>query len=128
MSVGVLIMTHDGIGASLFGTAKFMLKECPMPVKIISTSRDSDVDKLKNTVTMLVEELDNGDGVLVLTDLIGATPTNIVLALKQELNISIVTGINLSMLVRVLNYPELTLKELTEKAYSGGIDGITIET
>ncbi|MEM7026784.1 MAG: PTS fructose transporter subunit IIA [Pseudomonadota bacterium] len=128
MSVGILIITHDGIGASLFGTARFMLKECALPVKIMSTSHDSDIDKLKDTVSILIRELDAGDGVLVLTDLIGATPTNIILEFKDELNISVVTGLNLSMLIRVLNYPDLNLQEISEKAYSGGVDGIKKET
>jgi len=126
MSVGILIISHNGIGAALFGTANFMIKECPLDVKLLSANRDSDVDDLYESAILLVKELDSGDGVLVLTDLYGSTPSNIANSLHEYANINIVTGLNLSMLIRVFNYPELNLADLTEKAYSGGIDGITI--
>jgi PTS system ascorbate-specific IIA component len=64
----------------------------------------------------------------VLTDLLGSTPSNIAHRLNQHknANINIITGINLSMLIRIYNYPDLNLTDMTTKAYSGGIDGITI--
>lgn len=126
MSVGVLIISHNGIGAALFGTANFMIKESPLNVKLLSANRDSDVDDLYESAILLIKELDNGDGVLVLTDLYGSTPSNIANSLHEYANINIVTGLNLSMLIRLFNYPDLKLADLTEKAYSGGIDGITI--
>ena len=126
MSVGVLIISHNGIGAALFGTANFMIKESPLDVKLLSANRDSDVDDLYESAILLIKELDNGDGVLVLTDLYGSTPSNIANSLHEYANINIVTGLNLSMLIRLFNYPDLNLADLTEKAYSGGIDGITI--
>ncbi|MFT5395712.1 MAG: PTS system mannose-specific IIA component [Gammaproteobacteria bacterium] len=126
MSVGILIISHNGIGAALFGTANFMIKESPLDVKLLSANRDSDVDDLYESAILLVKELDSGDGVLVLTDLYGSTPSNIANSLHEHANINIVTGLNLSMLIRLFNYPDLNLADLTEKAYSGGIDGITI--
>jgi len=126
MSVGVLIISHDGIGAALFGTANFMIKESPLNIKLLSANRDSDVDDLYESAILLIKELDSGDGVLVLTDLYGSTPSNIANSLHEYANINIVTGLNLSMLIRLFNYPDLNLADLTEKAYSGGIDGITI--
>lgn len=126
MSVGVLIISHNGIGAALFGTANFMIKDSPLNVKLLSANRDSDIDDLYESAILLVKELDNGDGVLVLTDLYGSTPSNIANSLHEYANINIITGLNLSMLIRLFNYPDLNLTELTEKAYSGGIDGITI--
>ena len=126
MSVGVLIISHNGIGAALFGTANFMIKDSPLNVKLLSANRDSDVDDLYESAILLIKELDIGDGVLVLTDLYGSTPSNIANSLHEYANINIVSGLNLSMLIRLFNYPDLNLADLTEKAYSGGIDGITI--
>ncbi len=127
MSVGVLIISHNGIGAALFGTANYMIQGTPLSVKLLSANRESDPDELFESATLLVEELDDGDGVLVLTDLYGSTPSNIARRLHASANINIVTGLNLSMLIRILNYPNLGLAEMTEKAYSGGLDGITID-
>jgi mannose PTS system EIIA component len=126
MSVGILIISHNGIGAALFGTTNFMIKDSPLNVKLLSANRDSDVDDLYESAILLVKELDDGEGVLVLTDLYGSTPNNIANSLHEHANINIVTGLNLSMLIRLFNYPDLNLADLTEKAYSGGIDGITI--
>lgn len=126
MSVGVLIISHNGIGAALFGTANFMIKDSPLDVKLLSANRDSDVDDLYESAILLIKELDTGDGVLVLTDLYGSTPNNIANSLHEYANINIISGLNLSMLIRLFNYPDLNLADLTEKAYSGGIDGITI--
>ncbi len=126
MSVGVLIISHNGIGAALFGTANFMIKDSPLDVKLLSANRDSDVDDLYESAILLIKELDTGDGVLVLTDLYGSTPDNIANSLHEYANINIISGLNLSMLIRLFNYPDLNLADLTEKAYSGGIDGITI--
>lgn len=126
MSVGILIISHNGIGAALFGTTNFMIKDSPLNVKLLSANRDSDVDDLYESAISLVKELDDGEGVLVLTDLYGSTPNNIANSLHEHANINIVTGLNLSMLIRLFNYPDLNLADLTEKAYSGGIDGITI--
>lgn len=127
MSVGILIISHNGIGAALFGTANYMIQDTPLNVKLLSANRESDPDELYESATLLVEELDDGDGVLVLTDLYGSTPNNIARRLYDQTNINIVTGLNLSMLIRILNYPNLGLTEMTKKAYSGGLDGVTID-
>ncbi len=127
MSVGILIISHNGIGAALFGTANFMINDNPLNVKLLSASRESDPDELLESAVLLLGELDQGDGILVLTDLFGSTPSNIAHRLHEHAVVNIVTGINLSMLIRIFNYPNLSLAEMTEKAYSGGIDGVTID-
>ncbi len=126
MSVGILIISHDGIGDALFDTANNMIENNPLKVRLLSASRECDPDKELETAKSFLEELDVGDGVLVLTDLLGSTPSNIAHRLQIHKDINIVTGINLSMLIRVFNYPDLNLANLTEKAYSGGVDGVSI--
>ncbi len=126
MSVGIIIITHDSIGAALFDTASMMIKNNPLTVKLVDVSPDSDPDRVLETSNSLLDEIDKGDGVLVLTDLMGSTPCNIAHRLHDRGNVNIVTGINLSMLIRLFNYPDLNLTGLTEKAHSGGIDGVSI--
>ncbi len=126
MSVGVLIISHDGIGHALLDTAHNMIENNPLNVKLLAASRESDPDELLKTARVLLDEVNEGDGILVLTDLLGSTPSNIAHRLDKHANINIVTGVNLSMLIRIFNYPDLNLADLTTKAYSGGIDGITI--
>jgi mannose PTS system EIIA component len=126
MSVGILIISHDGIGESLLDTANHMIEDSPLKAKLLSASRQCDPGELLETAKSLLGELDQGDGVLVLTDLLGSTPSNIAHRLHKYASVNIVTGINLSMLIRLFNYPGLNLTDMTQKAYSGGIDGITI--
>lgn len=123
MSVGLLIITHDGIGPSLLGTTSYMLGGCPLNAKLLMASRDSEPLDLIATANDYIKQLDTGDGVLILTDQYGSTPSNIAAKLKDK-NIRAIAGLNLSMLIRVLNYPQLALDELVEKALSGGRDGI----
>jgi PTS system ascorbate-specific IIA component len=124
MGVGVLIISHDGIGPALLGTATLMLNECPLQTKLLTVSRDCDPDQLMEDAVEQIKNLNAGEGVLILTDLFGSTPCNIAQKLTSQKQVEVVSGLNLSMLIRVFNYPQLTLLELSEKAVSGGKDGI----
>jgi PTS system mannose-specific IIA component len=126
MSVGLLIITHDGIGPALLGTATFMLDGCPLPARLLTASRDCDPEELIADAAEEIATLDEGDGVLVLTDLYGSTPSNVAKKLSTQSKVRTVTGLNLSMLMRVLNYPQLDLEQLAEKAVGGGRDGIVL--
>lgn len=68
----------------------------------------------------------HGDGVLVLTDIYGSTPGNIANRLFDAHGVAVIAGINVPMLIRVLNYPDLSLEELVNKAVTGGHDGIIL--
>lgn len=125
MSVGLLIITHNGIGKELLSTATEMLGLCPLEAKAIAIRHDCDPDKMEQKSRKSIAALDSGDGVLLLTDAYGSTPSNISTRLLGD-NVSMVAGINLPMLIRVLNYPGLHLEALTEKALSGGNDGILV--
>ena len=126
MSVGVLIIAHNNIGLSLVDTANQMIKETPLKIKVLAVDLESTADELYKNAFSLIESIDDGDGVLILTDLFGSTPSNVAYKLFDKKNISIVSGLNLSMLIRIVNYSHLTLKDMAKKAYSGGIDGINI--
>lgn len=126
MNVGLLILTHIGIGPALLGTAALMMDGCPLQAKILTASADSEPEEIMHHARELIAELDKGDGVLILADLPGSTPYNVVERLLQTEHIRIVTGMNLSMLIRVLNYPQLGLDDLAAKAVSGGMEGIVL--
>ncbi|QBQ54118.1 PTS sugar transporter subunit IIA [Nitrosococcus wardiae] len=124
MTVGVLIITHDNIGSSLLDTTNDMLGSCPLQIQILRVTRASHPDALRKQARKLIDNLDTGHGVLVLTDMYGSTPSNIACYAADTQHAQIVTGLNLPMLIRVLNYPRLSLTELTEKAISGGREGV----
>lgn len=124
MSIGLLILSHDGIGLSLPGTAMQMINDCPIKSKLLTVERDSDPVALLEHAGLLVEQLDSGEGVLILTDLFGSTPCNIATTCAKEKNVGAVAGLNLSMLIRIIHYPDLELSALIDKAISGGQEGV----
>jgi len=126
MTIGLLIITHSDIGAALLDTAVHMMGVCPLQTKVLPVPGDADLDELRSRARQLVAELDRDDGVLVLTDMYGSTPSNIANSVADNDQIRVVAGMNLPMLIRVLNYPRLSLPELVNKALSGGRDGVLL--
>ena len=124
MSVGLLIITHERVAAAIVETALHMLGGSPLEVSVLPAPSDCDPDALRAEAFAAVDKLDSGDGVLVITDIYGSTPSNVACSLADRQHVQVVSGINLPMLVRVLNYPQLSLAEMTEKAVSGGRDGV----
>jgi PTS system ascorbate-specific IIA component len=125
MNVGVLLITHDNIGTVLLRTAIEVLGVCPLSTSTVAAPSDCDPERVLAHARQAAEELDSGSGVLVLTDLYGATPSNVACRLHNSHELRVVSGLNLPMLIRVLNYPDLDLDELQQKAVSGGRDGIS---
>lgn len=126
MSVAILIITHHEIGHALVNALKttYGNDELPLQLETFDVPSDADPDKLLPQLAEVIKLLDNGEGVLILTDLFGSTPSNIAYELIDATNVRIVTGLNLPMLIRVMNYPKLALSDLTEKAMKGGQAGI----
>jgi len=124
MKVGMLLVTHGQVGRALVDTAASTLGFCPLDTAVLSIQPDSDPDLVEEKARYLARQLDNGSGVLILTDIYGSTPANIACRLLDAHKVAVVTGVNLPMLIRLFNYPRLSLSELAEKAVSGGLDGI----
>lgn len=126
MSVGLLLITHSNIASSLLESAIGILNTCPLATRSIEVAFDAPVDKVLQQAKEHISALDSGNGVLVLTDIYGSTPANIGKQLCDNLNCRLVAGLNLPMLVRILNYPQLNLEGMALKAVSGGHDGILL--
>ena len=126
MSVGLLLITHDRLGEQLLQTATTMLGLCPLNAESIAVRGDGDPDAVIEVADQMLSRLDEGDGVLLLTDIYGSTPSNIAMRLLDARRATLVAGVNLPMLIRVLNYPRLSLDELAQKALSGGRDGVLL--
>jgi mannose PTS system EIIA component len=129
MSVGVLLVTHDGVGTSLLAAAHTVLRLILVPVDVLEVGWQCEPDELRHRANVLLRELDKGEGVLVLTDLFGATPSNVVSDLEHGRRIARVSGLNLPMLLRVLTYcSDCGLEKLTQAACDGGRSGVVSES
>jgi PTS system ascorbate-specific IIA component len=126
MSVGLLLVTHGGIGGAVLEAATSMLGGCPLRAEALPVTLETDAEALRAQAARRVRALDDGDGVLVLTDLYGSTPSNVAASLAETGVVRVVAGLNLPMLVRVLNYPADDLPALADKAVSGGNRGILL--
>lgn len=123
---GLLLITHGSLGDDMLNAAKQILCGCPLVAKAIAVDADCDPEQLLETAGMLCDTLDDGTGVLVLTDLYGSTPSNIANRLIETHNACVISGVNLPMLLRILNYPDMGLEALCDKAAHGARDGIVI--
>lgn len=128
MAVGILLVTHPGIGAALRAVSERLLGRLPLRVDCFEVPFDSEPERLLADASRCLRQLDEGDGVLLLTDVFGASPSNFAHRLGA---LGIVTrrisGLNLPMLVRALNYADRPLDGLVDAAAAGGKLGVIID-
>lgn len=128
MRPGLLIIAHNHIGQQMLETVTDMLDRSQTHVRSLNVMQDDDPVDLLARARRLVDEIDQGCGILVLTDMYGSTPSNIAHRLADARHeVRVISGINLPMLVRALNYADLSLEDLTEKALSGAREGILLD-
>ena len=124
MTIGILLLTHNDIGAQLLLAAKSTYGSVPVRTEILSIDHYDQPNDLAKLANQYVKLLDDGKGVLILTDMFGSTPSNIAKDLCHLSKVNVVSGLNLSMLLHIFNYPNLSLNQLTTKAIEGGKDGV----
>ena len=122
--IGILIITHGTFGDSLLECANHMLGKAPPQIAALAVSSKDDPKSIIPKAIEMVAAVNTGDGVLVLSDMYGATPCNIVTQILQSGIVEGVAGVNLPMLVRVMTYRHEPLLVLVEKALSGGREGV----
>lgn len=125
MSVGVLLITHPGVGPSIKTVTERIFGKLPLAVEVLEVGFEGSADQWLPSASTQLRKVDQGDGVLILVDLYGSTPSNVA---RQVALLGTpcrrVSALNLSMLLRVLNYPELPLEDLQAMAAQGGRVGI----
>lgn len=125
MSIHLILVSHNDIASALLKTIQQIFADnLPLVTSVISVDNDSDRDELFQDLQAIIKREKSEDGCLILTDLFGATPNNIARQFCQDA-VSVISGLNLPMLVRIMNYPNLPLEELTKKALDAGKQGIT---
>lgn len=122
--IGLLIVAHGTLGESLIHCASHVMGKRPLYLRQLGVTVHDDPDAILPQGRDLIRFLDQGDGVLVMTDIFGATPSNIACRLLKAGRVEGVSGINLPMLIRALTYREKSLAELIEKTLEGGKEGI----
>lgn len=126
MSVGLLIVTHGRTGKSLVEEAGFVLGKAPDNIFTVSFNGATDMESSMQLIRSRMDQADSGDGVLVLTDLIGASPSNLVGEVLEDCHAVMVTGANLSMLICACNYRDQSLEMVVRKVVESGKRSVKI--
>ena len=122
--IGILIIAHGTLGESLIHCASHVLNRRPPRVQQLGITAQDDPLLLLPQARALLREVDDGSGVLILSDMYGGTPSNLAAKLLAPGHVEGVAGVNLPMLIRTLTYRERPLSTLVTKAISGGCEGV----
>ena len=122
--IGILIVAHDTLGESLVRAVTHVLGTRPPQLEVLSVAATDDPADLLPAARELVARLDTGAGVLVFSDLYGATPCNLAAKLLKPGRVEVVAGVNLPMLVRAFTYRSRGMDTTIKKAISGACDGV----
>jgi len=123
--IGILIVSHGTLGESLIHCASHVMGKRPLYLRQLGVTIHDDPEAIRPQAQDLIRFLDTGQGVLVLTDIFGATPSNIACKLLEAGRVEGIAGVNLPMLIRALSYREkLPLPDLIQKSLSGGVEGV----
>jgi PTS system ascorbate-specific IIA component len=122
--IGILIVSHGAFGEALIHSASHVLGKRPLYLRQLGITVHDEPEAVQPQAEDLIRFLDQGDGVLVLTDVYGATPSNIAARLLRPGRVEGVAGVNLPMLIRALTYRDEPLGAMVEKALAGGVEGV----
>ncbi len=122
--IGILLVTHFGLGETLIQCACHVLNKRPPQIQQLGIAAQDDPLDALPLARELIKLVDSGRGVLVLTDIYGATPANVAIKLLEPGRIEGVAGVNLPMLLRALTYRDKDMETLIARAVAGGRDGV----
>lgn len=122
--IGILLVTHGTLGEALLQNVCHVLNKRPPLVAQLGVAAQDDPLDILPLARRMLEQVDGGKGVLVMTDIYGATPANVAIKLLDPGRVEGVSGVNLPMLLRALTYREKGMETMVMKAVSGARDGV----
>jgi len=122
--IGIFIITHGTLGEALLHDVVHVLNKRPPQLVQLGVAAQEDPLDLLPMAQDLLDRVNTGDGVLILTDMWGATPSNVAVKLLMPGRVEGVTGVSLPMLLRAITYRNRDMQTLVTKAVSGGRDGV----
>lgn len=124
--VGILLVTHPNLGAEFIRSAELICGKFPY-LSSVSIDTQKGVEEIRREISTAIREVDGGDGVLILTDMFGGTPSNMSLAFLREGEVEVITGLNLPMLIKIASCREgRKLNELSRLVKEAGQKNINL--
>lgn len=124
MMIGILLVTHGTLGEALIQCACHVMNKRPEQLLHLGVAPDDDPTDLLPLAQQMIKTVDSGAGVLLLTDIYGASPSNLAAKLLDAGRIEGLAGVNLPMLLRAINNRDKGMATLLTRATSGGRDGV----
>ena len=121
--VGILLMTHAPLGQAFIAAVNHVFRGPTERLEAIDVVADQDLGEVQQLAAAAIKRLDEGDGVLVITDVKGGTPANCCNKLADAGRVEVIAGISLPMLLRAITYRRDTLDVVVEMALSGAQSG-----
>ncbi len=121
--VGILLLTHAPLGQAFIAAASHVFRASPAQVEAIDVIADQNPDEVRTLAQAAIARVNDGSGVLVITDVVGGTPANCTLQLCVPGEVEVIAGISLPMLLRAITYRHDTLDIVLEMALVGGQNG-----
>lgn len=125
--IGILLLTHGALAEGILNSAE-MIAGKNEKIGFVSLQPGMTTEHYKSLIIDQIDKLDNGNGVLALVDILGGTPFNVVCSLMRSKNISVLTGLNLGMVLTAAleNGKDVELSEMTRTVSEAGLDSIKI--
>ena len=125
--IGIVIATHSQLGDALIDTAEFIIGNRPATTVSVSINLNENVDKLRQKIVEGIKKVDQREGVLILTDMFGGTPSNLSYSFLEEGRVEVISGVNLPMLIKAVEAREKTqLSELAVDLEAFGKKSISL--
>ncbi len=126
MSIALFLITHEGIASNLLSIGQSIIQKPDNNLSFIEVPMNANLDTMINNIEDKLNKLDLDKGILFITDIYGGTPSNIAQLLATNYDANLISGVNLPMIIRLLNYRDETEQVLIQKALDGARAGIQI--
>jgi PTS system ascorbate-specific IIA component len=122
--IGVLIVSHEPLGTALLHCTRHIFGRMPPQLAALDVIPDEDPDQALHAGRELIKRINDGSGVVVLTDLFGATPARIAARLAEPQRVAVIAGVNLPLLVKALTHRRGPLDDVARRLLEGVRDSI----
>lgn len=126
MSIALFFITHEGIASNLLKIGEAIIQKPNNNLSYLEIPIDAPINKMITTIENRLKQLKTDSGILFITDVYGSTPSNIAQLMATKYQAELISGVNLPMIIRLLNYRDEPAQELLQKALDGAHQGIQL--
>ena len=125
--IGIIVVAHGELGGALIDTTRFIFGSPPESVTAVSVDLETNPDKLRKSIEAGIKSVDRKDGILLLTDMFGGTPSNLAYSFLEEGQVEVLAGVNLPILIKAVeSRSDMSLSELATSLEKFGRESITL--